>query len=229
MKKILLFLAILSYLLPVKAQEISNIQEWVRKLDWKTPKKTGIGTVDDVYEMSDKLYESIKEMGDSLPMYSLRSIVENGDTVAIVVVDQYNKPYRSLSAASQIVSGTAYLTKITTNAIGLSTKYASLITDLPNIVKSKGLGGLKIIADATKTSKKVGKIAKEFLPQIKEAYNKRGNPIKRYCVAQSKMSEDEGFVTTGFDHVPEFGPEDMPTDEELDILLEQERKSRNNN
>ncbi len=227
MKKFLMILTIMAFFVQTKAQENLNIRDWVKKLEWKTPKTTGIKSIDDVYDMSEKLYKSIEEMGDSVPMYSLRSIVENGDTTAIVVVDQYNKPYSSLSAASQIVSGGAYITSITANAVGLSVQYAKLLTDIPNIVKSKGLGSFKIIGDVRKNSAKVGKIAKEFLPQLKEAYSKRGNPIKAYSRAQSKMKESDGFVTTGFDHVPEFGPDDMPTDEELDLLLEQERGSRN--
>lgn len=225
MKKLFIILSIIAIAISATGEETLNIREWVSKLDWKKPNKTGIKTIDDVYEMSDKLYSTIKEMGDSVPMYSLRSIVENGDTVAIVVVDQFNKPYDGLSAASQMVSGGAYLTSITAEAVSLSARYASLIVDLPNIVKSKGLGSIRIINDVTKTSKKVGKITKEFLPQVKEAYNKSGNPIKAYCAAKASMSADDGFVTTGFDHVPEFGPDDMPTDEELDLLLEQERGS----
>ena len=226
MKKVLIILTIMSVFAQTRAQENLNIQEWVKKLEWKTPKATGIESIDEVYEMSDKLFKSIEEMGDSVPMYSLRSIVENGDTTAIVVVDQYNKPYNSLSAASQMVSGGAYLASVTANAVGLTVRYANLIADIPNIVKSKGLGSFKIIGDVKKTSVKVGKIAKEFMPQVKEAYRKRGNPIKAYSKAQSEMKESDGFVTTGFDHVPEFGPDDMPTDEELDLILEQERNNR---
>lgn len=226
MKKVLIILIIMSVFAQTRAQENMNIQEWVKKLEWKTPKATGIESIDEVYEMSDKLFKSIEEMGDSVPMYSLRSIVENGDTTAIVVVDQYNKPYNSLSAVSQMVSGGTYLASVTANAVGLSVRYANLIADIPNIVKSKGWGSIKIIGDVKKTSVKVGKIAKEFMPQVKEAYRKRGNPIKAYSKAQSEMKESDGFVTTGFDHVPEFGPDDMPTDEELDLILEQERNNR---
>lgn len=226
MKKLLIILTFMAVFVPTMAQEILDIRDWVKKHEWKTPKTTGIKSIDDVYEMSDKLYKSIEEMGDSVPVYSLRSIVENGDTTAIIVVDQNNKPYHSLAAASQVVSGGAYLTSVTVNALNLSTRYASLLADLPNIVKSKGLESFKIIADVTKTSKKVYKLSKEFLPEVKGVYNKLGNPIKAYNKAQSKMKQSDGFVTTGFDHVPEFGPDDMPTDEELDLLLEQERNGR---
>lgn len=226
MKKLLMILTFMAVFVPTMAQETLNIRDWVKKQEWKTPKATGIKSIDDVYEMSDKLYKSIEEMGDSVPVYSLRSIVENGDTTAIIVVDQNNKPYHSLAAVSQIVSGGAYLTSVTANAVSLSARYVSLMADLPNIVKSKGLGSFKIFADVTKTSKMVYKLSKEFLPQIRETYRKRGNPIKDYNKAQSKMKASDGFVTTGFDHVPEFGPDDMPTDEELDLLLEQERSSR---
>lgn len=226
MKRIILILALATALLGVRAEESLNLQEWIKTVKWKSPNRTGISSIDEVYDMSDKLYESIKMMGDSVPMYSLRSIVENGDTVAIVVVDQNNKPYQSLSAASQMVSGGAYLTSITANAVSLSAKYVTLIADLPNIVKSRGLASIGITKDVISTSKKVGKISKDLLPKLKDAYKKRGNPIKAYREAQSSMSADDGFVTTGFDQVPEFEPEDMPSDEELDILLQQERSSR---
>lgn len=224
MKKLLIIIALFAAACIARGEDQSiNMHEWVKKLDWKTPNKTGIRTIDDVYDMSDKLYESIKVMGDSVPMYSLRSIVENGDTVAIVVVDQFNKPYNGFSAASQMIAGGAYLTSVTLNAVSLSTKYASLVTDLPNIVKSKGFKSIGIISDVTKTSKKIGKIAKDFLPKVKQAYSQRGNPIKAYCAAKASMSASDGFVTSGFDHVPEFDPEDRPSDEELDMLIEQER------
>lgn len=226
MKKFL-FLVIVAFLaLGVQADEPLNIKQWVTNLKWKSPKRTGISSIDEVYDLSDKLYDSIKAMGDSVPMYSLKSIVENGDTVAIVVVDQFNKPYNSLSATRQIVSGSAYLTSITANAVSLAAKYVSLGANAPSIVKSKGLASIGIMKDLTSNTGKVSKIAKELLPQIKEAYSRRGNPIKAYQQAQASLSADDGFVNTGFDHVPEFDPADMPSDEELDILLNEERNNR---
>jgi len=229
MKRIFLILTLATAFLVSRAEEPLNIREWINKVEWKSPKRTGISSIDEVYEMSDQLYKSIKEMGDSVPMYSLRSIVENNDTVAIVVVDQNSKPYNSLSAVSQMVSGGAHLTSITANAIGLTAKYGSLVKDVQNIAKSRGLmESLRIAKDVIGSSKKIGKITKDFLPRLREAYNKRGNPIKAYQKAQASLSPDDGFVNTGFDQVPEFEPEDMPSDEELDILLEQERSNRTN-
>lgn len=221
----LLLLTIISGSVEAKNDK-KDMSRWLTEHPWKQRKRTGINTVDGLYDKTDKLVRSIQSMADSLPMYSLRSIVNNGDTVAIVVVDQHNNLYNSLSAANQYISGGLYLTNITANAADLLVQYLSLLKDLPSIVKSKGFGSVKIISDVTSASNYVRSLVKDFLPWVKESYNRRGNPIKAYAKAQAEMSPDDGFVNTGFDHVPEFSPDDMPTDAELDAALAQERSNR---
>lgn len=229
MKHLILTLIMVSAMFSLSVEAKKNqkdMQGWLKENQWKSPKRTGITSIDRVYDRSDKLYGSIKAMADSLPVYSLRSIVENGDTVAILVVDQYNNPYNSLSAADQVVSGGLYLASVTNEAVNLSMEYVPLVKEVPDIVKSKGFAGIGIIKDVTSASKNVGKLVKDFLPWLTETYNLRGNPIKAYSKAQASMSPDDGFVKTGFDHVPEFSPDEMPTDAELDAALEQERSNR---
>lgn len=230
MKKALLiiiaFITVLSVSAQRKKNEGKSFSQMIEDLKWRTPSRTGFSSIDDMYEKSEDLYKSVKAMGDSVPMYSLRAIVENGDTTAILVVDQNNQPYDSFSATKQIFAGSSYLTSVTANAVGLSTQYVKLVADLPNIVVSNPLKSISIIAAVTKHSKMVGKLAKDFLPQVKEMYESRGNPIKRYNEMQKSLSKEDGFVTTGFDHVPEFSPEDMPSDEDIDRILEQERADR---
>lgn len=211
--------------LSAQNKNISELSEVLKDLKWETPKMTGIQSVDEVYELSDKLFKSVEAM-DSIPIYSLRSIVENGDTVAIVVVNQFNQPYSSLSAVTQIASGASRLATIANNAVGLSSRYVKLASELPTILKSEGFGSIKIISAVSKNSSKVAKLAKNVIPKVKDMYEKKGNPIKAYNNAQKSLGKEDGFVTTGFDHVPEFAPSDMPSDEELDMILEQERANR---
>ncbi len=206
--------------------ENMSIQQMISKLNWKKPALTGYASIDSMYERSDMLYKAIKTMGDSVPIYSLRAIVENGDTTAILVVDQNNRPYSSFSAVDQIVLGSTHIASVTMQAAGLASKYATLIPDLPNIIKADPLKSVSLISGVTKHSKQIGKLAGNFLPNIKNMYEKRGNPIKKYNEVQKSLSKEDGFVTTGFDHIPEFTPEDMPSDEELDMILDQERSGR---
>lgn len=226
MKHFLISIIFLTGFFCARADEPTSMQEWLKSIEWNSPKRTGVASIDDLYDQSDKLYMAVKNMSDSVPMYSLRSIVENGDTVAIVVVDQNNKPYQSSSAATQMIKGGLYLTSLTAQGLQIPLKYASLATDIPNIIKVLGFGSIRAGKDFFNSQKKVGKIFKEIMPQLKDFYNKRGNPIKEYAKASSEMSADGGFVTEGFDNVPSFDPEDMPSDEELDIILEQERQNR---
>ncbi len=178
MKNIFSLILFLAAFIGLRAEEPTNMQEWIKSIEWKSPKRTGVTSIDDLYDQSDKLFMAVKNMSDSVPMYSLRSIVENGDTVAIIVVDQNNKPYQSHSAATQMVEGGLYLTALTTQGLQLPLKYASMAKDIPNIVKSLGLGSIRAGKDFFSTQKKVGKIYKEIIPQIKDFYSKRGNPIK---------------------------------------------------
>ncbi len=226
MKKTILFFFVVIFSLGMQAQEPLDIKKWVEGIDCKSPNRTGHKEIDDIYDQSDKFCKSIKVMGDSVPIYSLKSIVENGDTVAIIVVDQFNKPYNSLSATKQIALGSAYIGSVTAHGLNLASKYAFLATALPGILKSEGLRSIGIIKKFTSHSSKIGKLAKELMPTIKGMYERRGNPIKAYQKAQASLSPDDGFVKTGFDHVPEFDPADMPSDEELDILLNEERNNR---
>lgn len=209
-----------------KDRDDMSIKEMIEKLEWSKPQYTGYASIDSMYKRSDDLYKAIKTMGDSVPVYSLKSIVENGDTTAILVVDQNNRPYDSFSAVEQVLLGSAHIAKITNQAGGFAKKYVDLVRDLPNIVKDDPIKSLSIISAVTKHSKKVGKLAGNFLPNIKNMYDKRGNPIKKLNEVQKSLSKEDGFVTTGFDHIPEFSPEDMPSDEELDMILEQERSGR---
>ena len=199
------------------------------ELDYTSPKRSGIESLDKMYDSSDQLYASLVVLRDSLPVYSLRSIVNDGDTTAILVVDQNGKPYNSFSAASQIVNGTLMITTVTANGASLALQYASVAASVPSIVKDHIKNPLAIpgiVKTATNHSKKVGKIAKNILPAFKDLYERRGNPIKQLAEVSKGMSKEDGFVTSGFSDIPEFSPEQMPSDEELDMLLEQERAGR---
>lgn len=209
-----------------KGVKPKTLMEMLENIDWKTPEKTGEPRVDNLNDKCDKLFKGIKTMSDSLPVYSMRSIVENGDTVAIVIVDAQNRPYDSTRAKFEMVEGAAYLANVINSSTPIASEYVNLVKELPNIVKSKGLASISIISNAGKTSNKVGKLVKDFLPTIKSKYSNLSNPVKEYCDAQVKLSKDDGFLTTGFDHVPEFDPDEMPSDEELDRILEMEREAR---
>lgn len=228
MKKLIVILCCLSVaVMELPAQEPAHLLERVRKIGWSSPKRTGIQSLDEVYSLSDELYRSIGDMATNLPMYSLRSILDSrGDTVAILVVDQFNRPYDSFSAFEQWSSGLTHLTNIATNATALCAKYVNLSKDLPGIVGNQGFKSIGILNDLRKNSGKVTKMTTELIPMLKEAYTKRGNRLKEYRKAQSALTPDDGFVTTGFDHIPEFDPADMPSDAELDIILAQERSRR---
>lgn len=208
----------------------TTLASLLEELDYKSPKRSGITSLDDLYDSSDLLHSNLTQLRDSLPIYSLRSIVNDGDTTAIIVVDQNGKPYDSFSATGQIVEGSLRLTAITANAVSLAASYVKVVTDLPSIATS----GIKnplaipgIISTAGKHSGKMGKLAKNILPAIKDLYDRRGNPIKALAEVSQGMDKEDGFVTSGFGDVPEFSPEQMPSDEELELLLEQERSRRN--
>lgn len=209
-----------------KDVKTKTIREMLDNIDWKTPKKTGVNSLDNLNGKCDNLFKAVRNMSDSLPVYSMRSIVENGDTTAIIIVDAQNRPYNSTDAKFEMAQGVVYLAKVMNNAMPLANEYGKLVKDLPNIVKSEGLRSISIISNAGKTSNKVGKLVKDFIPTIKAKYSNLSNPIKEYCNAQVNLSKEDGFLTTGFDHVPEFDPEEMPSDEDLDRILEMEREAR---
>lgn len=198
-------------------------------IDYKSPKRSGISSIDALYDSSDALYAELVELRDSLPVYSMRSIVNNGDTTAILVVDQNGKPYDSFSATTQIVEGALRITTVSASALALAAQYPNVILDLPKIAKDNIKNPLAIagvLKTASSHSGKMGKIAKNLLPAVKDLYERRGNPIKKLAEVSKGMSKEDGFVTTGFSDIPEFSPEMMPTDEELEMALELERAGR---
>lgn len=199
----------------------------LEEIKWKPMSSIGVESADKLFESSNLFYKSIESMHTNLPIYSLKAIVENGDTTAIVVVDQFNKPFASGSAVMQIVQGGAHLTAVTASGVSLVSNYAGLIKDLPSLLKDNPLLAITAGKKVADCSKKIGKLTKEFLPELKDMYEKRGNPIKEYSKAQAALTKDDGFITTGFGGVPEFDPADLPSDEELEMLLEQERSARN--
>lgn len=226
MKRILIILAVAISVLNAVADTPFDMQQWVKDLQWESPKRTGIKEIDNLYDQADQLYLSVKHMADSVPVYSMRSIVENGDTVAILVVNQFYEPYDSWSAAEQWVTASKFLKEITDEAADLAGKYKQAGSNVTQIFKKLGFKAIPAGKDFTKVSGKVGKITKDFIPNMKKLYAQRGNPINDYQKASSKMTPEEGFVNTGFDHVPEFDPDNMPTDEELDKILALEREHR---
>lgn len=231
-----------------KSEKQSEYASWVKKIKWKSPKRTQIKALDNLYDAGDELHASIMQMADSLVFYDVKMIANEttGDTIVAVVDDQGNirSGYMAFKQYMSLANAGLTLVKdgkpIIENAIDVK-DHIKEIVDLDNPLKS-----LSTIASATTAVTQIVQMYKtvstdvigDLLKQKKKikAYIKSANEVESLSDARLReipgVELDSGNVLSKSDQeilesINVAINEDNSLKEDVDILAELNKLEEN--
>lgn len=185
-----------------KKKEIvsNNPKVLMEKIEWESPKRTNVASIDGIYDRGDTIYMHIQEICDSLVFYDVVKIAnsDTGDTI-VAVVDENGFIRSKYAAFNQYSTAAIAGLQLTADAVSLAADATTLgITLILNPAEVLSVENPKeAMKDFKKASKQLGSMSK-IVPNIFSAFKKQRNKIQYFIKTGSipKPSDKKDKVTT---------------------------------